>query len=68
MVGEGDGQMFVCKNCGHREKLSVFQSRRKQNNKKADKHDVQKYLKTQQKDEPVNNGLFDALKGLNLDD
>ncbi|WP_373820980.1 DNA topoisomerase, partial [Jeotgalibaca porci] len=68
MVGEGDGQMFVCKNCGHREKLSVFQSRRKQNNKKADKRDVQKYLKMQQKDEPVNNGLFDALKGLKLDD
>lgn len=68
MVGEGEGQMFVCKNCGHREKLSMFQSRRKQNNKKADKRDVQKFLNNQQKDEPVNNGLFDALKGLNLDD
>lgn len=67
MVGEGDGQMFVCKTCGHREKLSVFQNRRKQGNKKADKRDVQKYLKNQQKEEPVNNALFDALKGLKLD-
>lgn len=68
MVGEGDGQMFVCKNCGHREKLSMFQNRRKEGNKKADKRDVQKFLKNQQKDEPVSNGLFDALKGLKLDD
>lgn len=68
MVGEGDGQMFICKNCGHREKLSVFQNRRKQGNKKADKRDVQKFLKNQQKEEPVNNPLFDALKGLKLDD
>ncbi|MGP6145771.1 DNA topoisomerase III [Jeotgalibaca sp. A122] len=68
MVGEGDGQMFVCKNCGHREKLSVFQNRRKQGNKKADKRDVQKFLKNQQKEEPINNPLFEALKGLKLDD
>ena len=68
MVGEGEGQMFVCKNCGHREKLSMFQSRRKEGNKKADKRDVQKFLKNQQKEEPVSNGLFDALKGLKLDD
>ncbi|APZ50011.1 DNA topoisomerase III [Jeotgalibaca sp. PTS2502] len=68
MVGEGDGQMFVCK-CGHREKLSAFQERRKHSGgKKADKRDVQKYLKNQQKDEPVNNAMFEALKKLQLDD
>lgn len=68
MVGEGDGQMFVCK-CGHREKLSAFQERRKNSGgKKADKRDVQKYLKNQQKDEPVNNAMFEALKKLQLDD
>ncbi|MBO1912298.1 DNA topoisomerase III, partial [Microvirga sp. 3-52] len=27
--GEGDGQIFVC-SCGHREKLSVFEKRRKE--------------------------------------
>ncbi|AZP03962.1 DNA topoisomerase III [Jeotgalibaca ciconiae] len=67
LVGEGDGQMFVCK-CGHREKLSAFQERRKKTGgKKADKRDVQKYLKSQQKEEPVNNAMFEALKGLKLD-
>lgn len=68
MVGEGDGQMFVCKNCAFREKLSSFQKRKKQTNKKADKRDVQKFLKNQQKEEPVNNAMFEALKGLKLDD
>ncbi|MDE1549803.1 DNA topoisomerase III [Jeotgalibaca caeni] len=68
MVGEGDGQMFVCKNCAFREKLSTFQERKKSKGNKADKRDVQKFLKTQQKEEPVNTALFDALKGLKLDD
>lgn len=68
MVGEGDGQMFVCKNCGFREKLSAFQQRKKQSSKKADKRDVRKFLNKQEKEEPLNNALFDALKGLKLDD
>lgn len=67
LVGEGDGQMFVCK-CGHREKMSVFQARRKQSGGKVDKREVQKYLKQQEKEEPANNALFEALKGLKLDD
>lgn len=67
MVGEGEGQMFVCK-CGHREKLSAFQERRKKSGGKADKREVQKFLKKQEKEEPVNNALFEALKGLKLDD
>lgn len=67
MVGEGDGQMFVCK-CGHREKLSAFQERRKKSGGKVDKREVQKFLKKQEKEEPVNNALFEALKGLKLDD
>ena len=32
--GEGDGQIFVC-SCGHREKLSVFEKRRKESGGKA---------------------------------
>ncbi|WP_342527977.1 DNA topoisomerase III [Chryseomicrobium sp. FSL W7-1435] len=65
--GEGDGQIFVCK-CGHREKLSAFEARRKQQGTgKADKRSVQKFMKEQQQDEPVNNALAEALKGLKFD-
>lgn len=68
LVGEGEGQMFVCK-CGYREKLATFQERRKNTSgKKADKRDVQRYLKNQEKEEPIHNPMFEALKGLKLDD
>ncbi|MBF4501461.1 DNA topoisomerase III [Savagea sp. SN6] len=61
--GEGEGRIFVC-SCGHREKLSSFEKRRKKStNAKADKRTVQKYMK-QQDDEPVNTALADALKQL----
>ena len=60
--GEGDGQIFVC-SCGHREKLSAFEKRRKNSGGKgAAKRDVQKYLKKQ--DEPENTAMADALKKL----
>lgn len=60
--GEGDGRIFVCQ-CGHREKLSAFEKRKAQSGgKKADKREVQKYLKKQ--DEPTNTALADALKKL----
>lgn len=61
--GEGEGQIFVC-SCGHREKLSTFKERRsKEKNSKVSKHDVQKYLKQQnkQEDEPFNNPFAEAL-------
>ncbi|WP_110928253.1 DNA topoisomerase III [Bacillus massiliglaciei] len=65
--GEGEGQIFVCK-CGHREKLSAFQERRKKESRgKVDKRTVQKYLKQQNKEEPINNALADALKGFKFD-
>ncbi|UAL47314.1 DNA topoisomerase III [Sutcliffiella horikoshii] len=64
--GEGEGQMFACV-CGHREKLSTFQERRKNNsNQKASKRDVNQYLKKQNNDEPVNTALADALAKLKL--
>lgn len=45
--GEGEGQMFMCK-CGHREKLSTFEKRKKQEQKhKVSKGDVKKYLNKQ---------------------
>jgi DNA topoisomerase III len=65
--GEGEGQVFACI-CGHREKLSAFEARRKkESGGKVDKRTVQKYLKNQNKEEePINTALADALKKLNL--
>ncbi|HDR4440171.1 DNA topoisomerase III [Bacillus thuringiensis serovar brasilensis] len=66
--GEGAGQIFTCK-CGYREKLSTFQERRKkESGNKADKRDVQKYMKQQKKEEePLNNPFAEALKKLKFD-
>jgi len=62
MRGEGDGKIFVCK-CGHREKLSAFEKRRESSGgAKANKKDVQKFLK--QQDEPQNTAMAEALKKL----
>ena len=65
--GQGEGQIFVC-SCGHREKLSTFNERRKQNqNSKVSKKDVSNYLKKQNKqEEPINTALADALAKLKL--
>ncbi|GAE28042.1 DNA topoisomerase III [Halalkalibacter wakoensis JCM 9140] len=66
--GEGEGQTFACV-CGHREKLSTFQERRKNNqNKKVSKREVNNYMKKQNKQEEFsNNALADALAKLKLD-
>lgn len=66
--GEGDGQIFVCK-CGHREKLSAFEARRKkEGGGKVDKRAVQNYMKQQNKEEePINNAFADLLKGIKFD-
>ncbi|ACO29563.1 DNA topoisomerase III [Bacillus cereus] len=66
--GEGAGRIFACK-CGYREKLSTFQERRKkESGNKADKRDVQKYMKQQKKEEePLNNPFAEALKKLKFD-
>lgn len=63
LFGEGDGQIFTC-SCGHREKLSSFEKRRKKSKQaRASKQDVQKYIKKQD-DEQANNPFADALKDL----
>jgi len=63
--GQGEGQIFVCK-CGHREKMSTFQERRKKNqNSKVSKREVANYMKKQE-DNFSNNALADALAKLNL--
>lgn len=57
--GEGEGKTFVC-GCGHREKLSTFNKRKKEENNKASKRDVNKYLKNQSKDDESFNNPFAA--------
>ena len=63
--GEGEGQIFVC-GCGHKEKMSAFNERRKKDNNKVSKQDVSRYLNDQKKakDEPINSALADALAKL----
>ena len=62
--GEGEGKVFVC-SCGHREKLSSFNKRKKEENNKASKKDINKYLKNQNKnDENFNNPFAAALAKL----
>jgi DNA topoisomerase-3 len=65
--GEGEGQIFVC-GCGHKEKLSAFNERKKQEKNKVSKRDVSKYLNEQKKakEEPINTALADALAKLKL--
>ncbi|SDM49404.1 DNA topoisomerase III [Sediminibacillus halophilus] len=61
--GEGEGQMFTC-SCGHREKLSTFNERKKKEKQnKVSKKDVNKYLKKQD-DEFTNPALAEALAKL----
>jgi len=65
MRGEGEGQMFFCP-CGHREKLSTFQERKKKHqNTKVSKKDLIKYLKKD--DDFANNPFAEALAKLKKD-
>ena len=65
--GEGEGQIFVC-SCGYREKLSVFNERRKKERSNLSKREVSNYLREQKKEnnEPINTELADALSKLKL--
>ena len=67
MVGKGDDALFVCA-CGHKERLSKFQERRKKEGAGVSKRDVNAYLKKQQKEaqEPLNNAFAEAFKNLKL--
>lgn len=67
--GKGEAQVFVCK-CGHKEKLTAFQERRKKEGAGVSKKDVAKYLNKQKKEveEPINNAFAQALAGIKLDD
>lgn len=64
LQGEGEGQIFTC-SCGHREKLSAFEERRKSQKPKVNKKEVSKFLKEQKKaDDNINTELADALSKL----
>ena len=67
LVGKGDAQRFVC-SCGHKEKLSSFQERKKKEGKSANKRDVAAYMRKQAKEanEPINNAFAKAFKNLGL--
>lgn len=60
LYGEGEGQTFTCV-CGHREKLSTFEKRKKsQNHSRASKQAVNKFMKKQE--EFSHNPFAEALK------
>ncbi len=67
LIGKGEDASFVC-SCGHKERLSKFQERRKKEGAGVSKRDVQNYMKKQQKEAevPINNAFADALKNIKL--
>lgn len=67
LVGKGDGQRFICV-CGHKEKLSSFEERKKKEGKGASKKDVNHYLRKQAKEakEPINNAFAEAFSKIQL--
>lgn len=69
MIGKGEDSMFVC-SCGHKERLTRFQERRKKEGGGVSKKDVAAYMRKQQKEAeaPVNNAFADALKNIRLGD
>ena len=62
----GKEETFVCA-CGYKERLSAFQARRQKEGAGVKKADVQKYLRQQHTDEPLNNAFAQALSGIRLD-
>ena len=67
MIGKGDESTFVCA-CGHKERLTKFQERRKKEGAGVSKKDVAAYMRKQKKEaeEPVNNAFAAALKNIKL--
>lgn len=67
LIGSNEKQQFVCA-CGHKERLSAFEERRKKEGGGVSKKDVAKYMAKQKKEanEPVNNALANALANIKL--
>ena len=59
MIGKGEDATFVCA-CGHKERMTKFQERRKKEGGGVTKRDVAAYMKKQKKEaeEPVNLSLI----------
>jgi DNA topoisomerase-3 len=68
MVGQGDSQTFTC-SCGHKEKLTAFQDRRKKEGAGVSKKDVAQYMNKVKKEEqePVNTAFADIFAKIKLD-
>jgi DNA topoisomerase-3 len=64
--GEGEQKIFTCK-CGHREKMSTFNARKKEHQKQGNRKDVQKFLAEQNKAAEAPSALAEALAKLKLD-
>ena len=66
LIGKGDAAVFVCA-CGHKEKLSRFEERRKKEGAGVNKREVARYLARQKEaEQPVNNSFAEALKKIKL--
>lgn len=65
--GSGENQKFICA-CGHKEKMSSFLERRKNEGAGVSKKDVNHYMKKLEKEakQSVNTAFADALKNIKL--
>ena len=59
-------EISIC-SCGHKERLSRFEERRKKEGAGVSKRDVARYLSRQKEaEQPVNNSFAEALKNIKL--
>ena len=66
LAGKGESATFVCA-CGHKEKLTKFEERRKKEGAGVTKKDVARYLaKQKEAEKPVNKVFAEALKNIKL--
>lgn len=64
--GKGDGALYFCKRCGFREKVSSFNKKHFDGNRKNSKREAQNYMRKMKKEnqEAVNNPFAEALAKL----
>jgi DNA topoisomerase III len=65
--GNGSGQIYICSNCGFREKLASFNKRFDNKANIANKKEISNIMKKMKKEneKPINSALADALSKLN---
>ncbi|MBV4420127.1 DNA topoisomerase III [Clostridium tyrobutyricum] len=61
--GHGEGKIYVCSNCGFKEKLASFKKRFSKSESKLNKREISKYMNKirNENKEPINSALADAL-------